>query len=68
MNICFIIFIPTAALTPNQDTSNYVEDAFEVQGIDSSKLISMMPKMPIYFGIIYSIYPSLCYYALLDIR
>ena len=29
MNICFIIFIPAAALTPNQDTSNYVEDAIE---------------------------------------
>ena len=51
MNICFIIFIPAAALTPNQDTSNYVEDAFEVQGIDSSKLISMMPMMPLQLSI-----------------
>ena len=52
MNICFIIFIPAAALTPNQDTSNYVEDAIEVQeGIDSSKLISMMPMMPLQLSI-----------------
>ena len=33
MNSCFIIFIPAAALTPNQDTSNYVEDAIEVRGL-----------------------------------
>ena len=47
MNSCFIIFIPAAALTPNQDTSNYVEDVIEVRGLDSYKLISMMPMMPI---------------------
>ena len=47
MNSCFIIFIPAAALTPNQDTSNYVEDVIEVRGLDSYKPISMMSMMPI---------------------
>ena len=47
MNSCFIIFIPAAALTPNQDTSNYVEDAIEVQGLDRLKLIGMRAIMPV---------------------